>query len=81
MIDDVVFQTIDIFPNKNSIFSIIWLDKDWSHGEYTVNLKYKNEILDSKSFTIIRDNVVEKEIRTDENMHETFESFIKTDVH
>jgi len=81
MIDDVVFQTIDIFPNKNSIFSIIGLDKNWSHGEYTVNLKYKNEILDSKSFTIIRDNVVEKEIRTDENMHEILESFVETDVH
>ena len=80
MIDDVVFQTIDIFPNKNSIFSIIGLDKNWSHGEYVVNLKYKNEILDSKSFTIIRDNVVEKEIRTDENMHETLKFFIETDV-
>jgi len=80
MIDDVVFQTIDIFPNKNSIFSIIGLDKDWSHGEYIVNLKYKNEILDSKSFTIIRDNVVEKEIRTDENMHETFESFVEVEI-
>jgi len=80
MIDDVVFETIDIFPNKNSIFSIIGLDKNWSHGEYTVNLKYKNEILDSKSFTIIRDNVVEKEIKTYENMHETLESFIEIDI-
>ena len=43
MIDDVVFQTVDIFPNKNSIFSIIGLDKNWSHGEYVVNLKYKNK--------------------------------------
>ena len=80
MIDDVVFQTVDIFPNKNSIFSIIGLDKNWSHGEYVINLKYKNEILDSKHFTIFRDNVIKKEIRTDENMHETLESFIEMDV-
>jgi len=80
MIDDVVFKTMDVYPNKNSIFSIIGLDKNWSHGEYVVNLKYKNEILDSKSFTLIRDDVVEKEIRTDENMHETLKSFIETDV-
>mgnify|MGYP001453296220 CR=1 FL=1 len=80
MIDDVVFQTVDIFPNKNSIFSIIGLDKNWSDGEYIVNLKYKNEILDSKYFTIFRDNVIKKEIRTDENMHETLESFIEIDV-
>ena len=80
MIDDVVFQTIDIFPNKNSIFSIIGLDKNWSHGEYVVNLKYKNEILDSKHFTIFRDNVIKKEIRTDEKMHEIFESFVEVDI-
>jgi len=77
VIDDVVFKTINIFPNKNSIFSIIGLDKNWSHGEYVVNLKYQNEILDSKSFTIIRDNVVEKEIKTHPNMSETHESFIE----
>jgi len=80
MIDDVVFQTVDIFPNKNSIFSIIGLDKDWSDGKYVVNLKYKNKVLDSKYFTIFRDNVVEKETRTDENMSNIIESFIELDV-
>ncbi|WP_156416060.1 hypothetical protein, partial [Nitrosopumilus sp. Nsub] len=79
MIDNVVFQTVKVFPNKNSIFSIIGLDKNWSHGEYVVNLKYENEILDSKSFTIIRDNVVVKEIKTHPNMSETLESFIELD--
>jgi len=80
LIDNVIFQTVDIFPNKNSIFSIIGLDKNWSQGEYVVNLKYKNEILDSKSFTIIRDNVVEMEIKNHQNMSETLESFIELDL-
>lgn len=81
MFDNVVVQTVNVIPiNKNSIFSMVGLDKDWPDGEYVVNLKNKNKVLDSKSFTIFRDNVVNQETRSDENMHETFESFVEMDV-
>ena len=81
MFDNVVVQTVDVIPiNKNSLFSMVGLDKNWSDGQYVVNLKYKNEVLDSKHFTIFRDNIIKKEIRIDESMHETFESFVEIDI-
>ena len=40
--NDVVVQTIKLFPIKNSLFSVVGLDKDWSHGDYLVHLKYQN---------------------------------------
>ena len=52
------------------MFSVIGLDKNFSAGEYFVNLKYKNKILDTKSFTITRDNIVEKQTKIHENMSE-----------
>ena len=39
--NDVVVQTIKLFPIKNSLFSVVGLDKDWSHGDYLVHLKYQ----------------------------------------
>jgi hypothetical protein len=79
--NDRVIQTIDdVYPIKNSLFSVIGLDKNWSSGEYYVNLKYQNKILDSKSFKIFRDNFVEQEIKLYENMSDNVKSFIELDV-
>jgi len=46
--NDTVIQTIKLFPNKNTLYSVIELDKNLSIGEYFVNLKYEDKILDSK---------------------------------
>ena len=68
-----VIQIVELFPVKNSLYTVIGLDKNWAPGKYSINLTYQNEILDSKSFTIFRDNFVEKEIRSDENMFDIIE--------
>ena len=75
-----VIQIIELFPAKNSFFTVIGLDKDWAPGEYSIHLTYQNKILDSKSFNIFRDNFVEKEIRFDEKMFDIDESFIELNV-
>tara|TARA_B110000438_G_scaffold271499_1_gene289420 strand:- start:568 stop:2259 length:1692 start_codon:yes stop_codon:yes gene_type:complete len=75
--NDVVIQSVNLVPIKNSLFSVIGLDKNFSAGEYFVNLKYKNNILDTKSFTITRDNVVEKQTKIHENMSYIFESYVE----
>ena len=75
-----VIQIIELFPVKNSFFTVIGLDKDWAPGEYSIHLTYQNKILDSKSFNIFRDNFVEKEIRFDEKMFDIDESFIELNV-
>ena len=77
---DVIIQSIKLYPIKNSLFTVVGLDKNWHNGEYTINLKYQNEILDSKSFTIHRDNFVPKETVTYENMSNNVKSFIELDV-
>mgnify|MGYP000583579839 CR=1 FL=1 len=74
--NDIVIQSVNLVPIKNSLFSVIGLDKNFSAGEYFVNLKYKNKILDTKSFTITRDNVVEKQTKIHENMNDLFESYV-----
>jgi len=78
--NDVVVQTIKLFPIKNSLFSVVGLDKDWSHGDYLVHLKYQNNILDSKPFSIFRDNFIEQKIKVDENMSDIFKSYVELDV-
>ena len=75
--NDIVIQSVNLVPIKNSLFSVIGLDKNFSAGEYFVNLKYKNKILDTKSFTITRDNVVEKQTKIHENMNDLFESYVQ----
>ena len=71
-----VIQSIKLVPIKNTLYSVIGLDKNWSSGEYFVNLKYKNKILDSKSFNIFRDNEVESKTMIHENMTLVVEPFI-----
>jgi hypothetical protein len=78
--NDGVIQTVTLFPLKNSLFTVIGLDKNWLPGEYFVNLIYQNKILDSKSFNIVRDNIVEKEISIHENMNDIFQSYIELNV-
>jgi len=75
--NDLVIQSVKLYPIKNSLFSVIGLDKNFSAGEYFVNLKYQTKILDTKSFTITRDNVVEKQTKIHENMSDIFESYIE----
>ena len=75
--NDLVIQSVNLVPIKNSLFSVIGLDKNFSAGEYFVNLKYQNKILDTKLFTITRDNVVEKQTKIHENMSDIFESYIE----
>ena len=72
--NDVVIQTINLIPTKNSLFSVVGLDKDWSHGDYVVRLNYQNNILDSKSFSIFRDNFIEQKTTINENMFDIFKS-------
>ena len=52
----------------DTFHSVIGLDENWASGKYLINLKYQGEILDSKSFTILRDNEVESAIIIYENM-------------
>jgi len=78
--NDRTVQIIELFPAKNSIFTVIGLDKHWLPGEYFVNLTYQNKILDSKSFTIHRDNFVKAEIINYKNMSDIFESYIELNV-
>ena len=66
--NNVVIKTITLFPIKNSLFTVVGLDGNWSDGEYSVDLIYQDEILDNKSFHIFRDNVVEDKIIVHENM-------------
>ena len=75
--NDLVIQSVKLYPIKNSLFGVIGLDKNFSAGEYFVNLKYKNKILDTKSFTITRDNIVEKQTKIHENMNDLFESYVQ----
>jgi hypothetical protein len=78
--NDVVIQTINLIPTKNSLFSVVGLDKDWSHGDYVVRLNYQNNILDSKSFSIFRDNFIEQKTTINENMFDIFKSYVELDV-
>ncbi len=78
--NDTVIQTIKLHPIKNTLYSVIGLDKNWSNGEYFVNLKYQNKILDSKSFNIFRDNTVESKIIIHENMSLIIEPFLSVDT-
>ena len=75
--NDIVIQSVTLYPIKNSLFSVIGLDKNFSAGDYFVNLKYKNKILDTKLFTVTRDNVVEKQTKIYENMSDIFESYVE----
>jgi len=74
--NDKVIQSIELSPSKNILYSVIGLNKNWSSGEYFINLKYKNKILDSKSFNIFRDNKVESKTIIHENMSLIVEPFI-----
>jgi hypothetical protein len=78
--DDMVVQTVELFPIKNSLFVVLGLDKNWSSGKYFVNLKYQNEILDSASFDIFRDYSVTQEMVSIENMSEFSKSYVELDV-
>jgi hypothetical protein len=78
--NNVVIKTVNLSPTKNSLFTVLGLDRNWSDGEYSVNLIYQDEILDSKHFTIIRDFVIDKETKVYENMSDIFKSFIELDV-
>ena len=78
--NDTVIQSIKLFPSKNTLYSVIGLDKNWSSGKYFVNLKYEDYILDSKSFNIFRDNIVESKTMIQENMSLIIEPFISVNT-
>lgn len=71
-----VTQKISLYSVGDTFQSYIGLNDNWSSGEYIINLKHRGEILDSKSFTILRDNEVKSEIILYENMSQTVEPFI-----
>ena len=58
----MVIKTVKLVPVKNSLFTVLGLDRDWHSGKYFVNLIHQNELLDSKPFHIFRDNLVEDKI-------------------
>ena len=76
--NDVVIKTVKLVPVKNSLFTVLGLDRDWHSGKYFVNLIHQNELLDSKPFHIFRDNLVEDKIIVHENMFDT-EQFLQVE--
>ena len=74
--NDIKIQSIDLFSNGDFFQSIIGLNDNWESGVYTINLIQQENILDTVSFVINRDNedVIEKTIF--ESVFQTTEPFI-----
>ncbi|MBT5278335.1 MAG: hypothetical protein HOL73_01165, partial [Nitrosopumilus sp.] len=74
--NDVKIDHIDLFSNGDFFQTVIGLNDNWESGVYKINLIYQNDILDSVSFVINRDNedVTEKNIL--ESVFQTTEPFI-----
>ena len=54
--NDILVKQIDLFSNNDIFQSSILLDDNWESGNYQINLKQQNHILDTSSFVITRDN-------------------------
>lgn len=76
--NDKIVQTTVLSPSKNSLFTIVKIDERWNPGEYIINLKYQNTILDSKLFNIVGEKYIEPEIKIYENMSLS-DSFMELD--
>ena len=74
--NDVKIDHVDLFSNGNFFQSTIGLTDNWESGVYKINLIQQNNILDTVSFVINRDNedVIEKTIF--ESVFQTTEPFI-----
>ena len=73
--NDIKIQSVDLFSNGDFFQAIIGLNDNWESGVYKINLIHQNNILDTVSFVINRDNVViEKTIF--ESVFQTIEPFI-----
>ena len=60
--DEVIIKQIDLYNNGDIFQSIILLDDNWESGNYEINLKHQNNILDTSSFLITRDNETPSEL-------------------
>ena len=54
--DNMLVSQIDLFSNGDIFQSIILLDDNWESGNYEINLKQQDNILDKSFFVISRDN-------------------------
>ena len=74
--NDVKIDHVDLFFNGDFFQSTIGLTDNWESGVYTINLIQQENLLDTVSFVINRDNedVIEKTIF--ESVFETTEPFI-----
>ncbi len=71
-----IHQKIKLNSIGDTFQSVIGLNDNWASGNYIINLTYQNEILDSESFVILRDNEVESEIIIHKSMTEDIQPFI-----
>ena len=56
--NDVEIQNISFFSQSDTFQTVIGLNDNWDSGIYKINLIYQNNILDTVSFVINRDNEV-----------------------
>ena len=75
MYNDVSIKTLKLFSNGDEFHSLILLDDNWESGSYKINLKYKNNLYDTSSFNIVRDNEVLTEVISFDSMN-NIDSFV-----
>ena len=74
--NDVEIQHISFFSQSDTFQTVIGLNDNWDSGIYKINLIYQNNILDTVSFVINRDNEVATTTIIPELPLETIEPFI-----
>ena len=69
-------QVIDIFSNGDVYQSAFALDDNWKSGVYEINLVQQNNILDTSSFLITRDNEIIESAKNFKSIFNTTEPFL-----
>ena len=74
--NDVEIQNIYFFSQSDTFQTVIALNDNWDSGVYEINLIYQNNILDTVSFVISRDNEVVTATVVHESQFKNIEPFI-----
>ena len=74
--NDIKIQNVNLFSNGDFFQSIIGLNDNWKSGVYKINLIQQENILDTVSFVINRDNEVVVENIIPESIFKNIEPFI-----
>ena len=74
--NNVEIQNISFFSQSDTFQTVIGLNDNWDSGIYKINLIYQNNILDTVSFVINRDNEVVTTTIIPEPIFKTIEPFI-----